>query len=56
MVAEIVVTLQGKPFHGLQAFVILGGKGFVLTCETLAADFPKIESTCRTVASSLRAR
>jgi hypothetical protein len=56
LVAEIVLTVQGKPFHGLQAFVISGGKGFVLTCEAPAADFPKIESTCRTVADSLRAR
>jgi hypothetical protein len=55
LVAEVVVTVQDKPFHGLQAFVISGSKGFIVTCEALPADFPKIESTCRTVINSVRA-
>ena len=47
---------QDKPFQGLQAYVISAGKAFLTTCGTAPADFPKVESLCRTVVESAKAR
>jgi hypothetical protein len=55
VVVEVLKT-QDQPFQGLRAYVISGSKAFLTTCGTLPADFPKVESLCRTVVESIRAR
>jgi hypothetical protein len=50
-----VLNLQGKPLHALQAYVVSGAKVFIMTCGALPAEYPKVESLCRTVANSIQA-
>jgi len=45
-----------QPFQALQAIVISGNKALASTCGTAPTDFPKVESLCRTVVESIRAR
>jgi hypothetical protein len=54
IVFQLPLESEGKAFLELQANVISGSQGFVATCGTVAEDFPKVESICRTVVESLR--
>lgn len=56
VVIELQLEVQGHPVQELQADVISGGKAFVTTCGAVPADFPKVESLCRTVVESIRVR
>jgi hypothetical protein len=55
LVVELL-RVQGKPMRALQAHVLSGDKAFVLTCGAPPDDFAKVESLCRTVVNSIRAR
>jgi hypothetical protein len=58
MPAVLVGTLKADDMSSqvLQSSVVSEGKVFTTSCGTLPADFPKVESLCRTVVESIRAR
>jgi len=56
VVVEFQLDVQGQPFQQLEADVLSGGKAFATICGTVPADFPKVESLCRTVVESIGVR
>ena len=47
---------QPMPIRNLESLVVSGSKGFIASCGTLQTDFPKVQSLCRTMVESTRAR
>jgi hypothetical protein len=56
IVMELQFEVKGAPFQAMNAVVISEGKAFSTTCAGAQADFPKVESLCRTVVESMKVR
>jgi hypothetical protein len=56
IVMEIQFEVKGAPIQAMNAVVISEGKAFSTTCAVPEADFPKVESLCRTVVESMKVR